>query len=187
VSRARPAALLAGGILALLAAGCGKPVLRVADASLGDYYSAEEYKKLREEQRQEYCEELAAQDSIYRDEIAEANVAAGRFAAHAAATRAVADSVGRLADSLEVAVAARRAGAPAGPGSVLSHGATAAPGEADAASSVTVRRGDSLWRLSARPSMYGDGRNWRRLYEANRDRIRAADRIYPGQELVVPR
>jgi nucleoid-associated protein YgaU len=184
VSRPRSAALLVFGALALLAAGCGKPVLRVADASLGDYYSAEEYKKLREEQRLEYCEELALQDSIYRDEIAEASAAAARFAARAAAAREAADSLGRAADSLDAAVAtvaATRAGAGRRP----SRGA--APGDAGGGASVTVRRGDSLWRLSARPSIYGEGRDWKRLFEANRDRIRDADRIYPGQELVVPR
>ena len=50
---------LAVAWLAFAAAGCGKPVLRVADASLGDYYTQEEYQKLRKEQREEYCRELA--------------------------------------------------------------------------------------------------------------------------------
>ncbi|HEY6571819.1 MAG TPA: LysM peptidoglycan-binding domain-containing protein [Candidatus Eisenbacteria bacterium] len=165
-------------LAALLAAGCGKPVLRIADASLGDYYSPEEFKKLREEQRLEYCQELVEQDSIYREEIAEANLAAERYARRAAGTRAAADSLSRAADSLAALVATRGAAPP--------RGAVGGSGSGRAAT-VTVRAGDSLWRISARVGVLGEGRRWPRLYEANRDRIRDADRIYPGQELVVPR
>jgi nucleoid-associated protein YgaU len=161
--------------LGFLAVGCGKPVLRVADASLGDYYTEKEYKKLNEEERADYCQELADQDSTYREEIADARMAGDRFAERQRAARAAADSLARLADSLDASVAAIRRTPPAEP----------APPAGNAA--VTVRRGDSLWRISARETIYGDGRRWNELYEANRDRIRDADRIYPGQELVVPR
>ena len=150
--------------------GCGKPVLRIADASLGDYFTAEEFKNLREDQRLEYCRELADQDSMYREEIADARLAADRYASRATSARAAVDSLARLADSLEARVAmARKKVAMAG-GSVMK-----------------VRPGDSLWRLAARETVYGDGRRWKELYEANRDRIRDADRIYPEQELVIPR
>jgi nucleoid-associated protein YgaU len=159
----------------LLTMGCGKPVLRVADASLGDYYTEKEYRKLSEEQRLEYCQELADQDSVYREEIADARGAGDRFSTRSQAARAAADSLARLADSLDARLAeARRAPQKESP----------APAAKPA---VTVRRGDSLWRISARETIYGDGRRWNQLYEANRDRIRDADRIYPGQELVIPR
>src|SRR4030095_4862417 len=49
--------------------GCGKPVLRIADASLGDYYTEKEFKKLSREQQVEYCAELARQDSTYKSEL----------------------------------------------------------------------------------------------------------------------
>ncbi|HET9950971.1 MAG TPA: LysM peptidoglycan-binding domain-containing protein [Candidatus Eisenbacteria bacterium] len=161
--------------LGFLACGCGKPVLRVADASLGDYYTEKEFRKLSEEQRQDYCQELAEQDSIYREEIADARTAGDRFAGRAQAARAAADSLARLADSLDTRVAELRRTPPAE--------TPAAAGRA----TVTVGPGDSLWRISAREAVYGDGHRWNELYEANRDRIRDADRIYPGQELVVPR
>lgn len=163
------ALLLGFGLLC----GCGKPVLRIADASLGDYFTEEEYKKLREEQRLEYCQELAEQDSMYREEIAEARSSADRYAGRASSARVAADSLARLADSLEakLATARRTGGAPATVGGSV----------------VEVGPGDSLWRIAAREAIYGDGRRWNELYEANRDRIRDADRIYPGQELVVPR
>jgi nucleoid-associated protein YgaU len=186
--------------LGLLACGCGKPVLRVADASLGDYYSAKEYRKLRKEQREEYCQELADQDSSYREEIADARSALDRFTLRAGRARAAADSLAALADSLEAKVAAvaaleasMKSHLPPGSnvrGSITRRGevfATGGPAAGSVGAAVTVRAGDSLWRIAARDSTYGDGRRWNELYQANRDRIRSADRIYPGQELVLPR
>lgn len=160
-----------------LAAGCGKPVLRIADASLGDYYTEEEFEKLRDDQREEYCRALAEQDSIYREEIGDARAEAAMHDAHAAAASAERDSLLELAASLDSDLEAAREAARSGAG--------AAP--PDATSVVTVRAGDSLWRISGRAELYGDPRRWPRLYEANRDRIRDADLIHPGQELRVPR
>jgi len=171
----RPGALAAVALFLVgVIAGCGKPVLRLADASLGDYYTEEEFKKLRDEQREEYCRELAEQDSIYRDTIAQANEAASMDAARAAASREAAAAMGAEADSLQrvIALAAADRGA----------GFTGARPDA-----VTVRDGDSLWRISGQKEIYGDPRRWPRLFEANRNRIRDADLIYPGQELRVPR
>ena len=161
-------------VIGLAAAGCGKPVLRLADASLGDYYTAEEFKKLRDEQRHEYCRELAEQDSIYRETIVEAREAASMDAARAAAARAEAGALAATADSLERFVAVAR----------TTEGARFRAARPDA---VTVREGESLWRISGRDDIYGDPRRWPRLFEANRSRIRDADLIYPGQELRVPR
>jgi nucleoid-associated protein YgaU len=182
--------------LGLSSQGCSKPVLRIADASLGDYYTEKEYRKLHEEDRVAYCEELANQDSTYREEIAEARLATARHAARAAAARAAADSLERLADSLDAALAARVAAGGAQspkttrpgarPGTQPQAGTRAAAGT-NGGERITVRPGDSLWRISARDSIYGDGRRWKALYEANRDRIRNADLIYPGQELNAPR
>ncbi len=157
---------------------------------MGDYYTDKEYRKLREEQRQEYCQELAEQDSIYREEIAEARIAEERFAARAANARASADSVGRLADSLEAMLAAARPRTRHPSEELPATAPGEGPGEsatAGGAARVTVREGDSLWCISARESVYGEGREWPKLYEANRNRIRDANRIFPGQELSVPR
>lgn len=48
----------------------------------------------------------------------------------------------------------------------------------------TVQPGDSLWEIAAK--VYGNGRRWRRIYEANADRISDASKIYIGQTLVIP-
>jgi nucleoid-associated protein YgaU len=50
---------------------------------------------------------------------------------------------------------------------------------------MTVSRGDSLWRISH--LTYGAGMRYAVVYKANRDQIRNPNRIYPGQIFVLPR
>ncbi len=52
------------------------------------------------------------------------------------------------------------------------------------AASVFIVRGDSLWSISRR--RYGRGGRYTLIHEANRDRVRDPDLIYPGQILVLP-
>lgn len=49
---------------------------------------------------------------------------------------------------------------------------------------VIVQPGNSLWRIARRS--YGEGLLYAVIYEANRDQIRDADLIYPGQVFAVP-
>lgn len=158
-----------GALGLLLTAGCGRPVLRIADPSLGDYYTDREFQRLRKDQRDEYCNDLADQDSSYLAAIADLTGARSEIEARRERATTEADSLTRVADSLGVALAAARARAEAVP------------------ATRTVRRGDCLWRIAADPKTYGDGHAWRRLYEANREKIRNPDLIYPGQELTIPR
>ncbi len=51
----------------------------------------------------------------------------------------------------------------------------------------TVRPGDSLWGIAARPAIYRDPLLWPILYQGNRGRLDDPDMIYPQQELAVPR
>lgn len=43
---------------------------------------------------------------------------------------------------------------------------------------------ESLWRISAKK--YGKGKLWPKIYDANRDKIKDPNKIYPGQEFVIP-
>jgi nucleoid-associated protein YgaU len=52
------------------------------------------------------------------------------------------------------------------------------------AGTYTVQKGDSLWKIAERH--YGDGSQWRRIYEANRDQIKDPDLIHPGQIFAIP-
>lgn len=57
-------------------------------------------------------------------------------------------------------------------------------GKSGAAKTYTVKSGDSLWKISEQ--MYGNGNDWRRIYEANKDRIQNPDVIQPGWVLTIP-
>jgi nucleoid-associated protein YgaU len=50
---------------------------------------------------------------------------------------------------------------------------------------IIVQPGNSLWRLARRT--YGTGLRFSVIYEANKERVRDPDLIYPGQILVVPK
>jgi nucleoid-associated protein YgaU len=49
---------------------------------------------------------------------------------------------------------------------------------------ITVSRGDSLWRISRRA--FGDGTHYAVVFKANREQIRNPNLIYPGQVFVLP-
>ena len=144
-------------------------MLRVADASLGDYYSAREFRKLSKEQRAEYCAELARQDSIYKEELLGLRDQLDRSQARALRLRAEGDSLFALGTALE------------------SRTASAGGRGAKRGAIHVVRRGESLWEISAADHVYGSGARWQRLYEANRARIQDPNLIFPGQELSIPR
>jgi len=61
-------------------------------------------------------------------------------------------------------------------------------GSGTSSSSVyTVDKGDSLWSIAGNSSVYGDPYQWPLIYKANRDQIKDADLIYPGQALNIDR
>lgn len=49
-----------------------------------------------------------------------------------------------------------------------------------------VRRGDSLWRISGYRNIYNDPYQWRKIFEVNKDELKNANLIYPGQKLLIP-
>lgn len=48
----------------------------------------------------------------------------------------------------------------------------------------TVVRGDCLWNIAKK--FYGNGSQYTKIYNANRDKIRNPNLIYPGQVLTIP-
>jgi nucleoid-associated protein YgaU len=50
-----------------------------------------------------------------------------------------------------------------------------------AANTYTVQSGDSLSKIGSK-----HGVSWQAIFEANKDKISDPDKIYPGQELVIP-
>lgn len=47
-----------------------------------------------------------------------------------------------------------------------------------------VKSGDSLWKIAAKPSIYGNGSMYTKIVSANN--IKNPNLIYPGQKLVIP-
>lgn len=178
----RAAAALA--ILAVVGTGCGKPVLRVADASLGDYYTAKEYRKLSDEQREEYCQELAEQRDLFREQIEGAQEALDALHETTGPLRAEVDSLTARAEELERRLAEAKASGGTHGTQVDAGGEPPARAPSDR---HVVEPGESLWSISAKPDVYGEGARWNRLYRSNKDRIHDPDRIYPGQEIQIPR
>lgn len=60
----------------------------------------------------------------------------------------------------------------------------AAQGARSVAGIVTVQPGFTLWQIAR--ENYGEGTQYVRVFDANRDRIRNPDLIYPGQVFMVP-
>ena len=52
--------------------------------------------------------------------------------------------------------------------------------------SYKVMKGDHLWGIASKESIYADPYMWPRIYRANRDAIADPDLIYPDQNLSVP-
>ena len=48
----------------------------------------------------------------------------------------------------------------------------------------TVQSGDTLWKISQ--EMYGDGSKYMKIFEANTGLLDDPNKIFPGQELVIP-
>ena len=55
---------------------------------------------------------------------------------------------------------------------------------APAATTYTVKRGDTLEKIAVK--VYGDSNQWRRIYKANQTKLKSPSKIYPGQKLVIP-
>ncbi len=49
-----------------------------------------------------------------------------------------------------------------------------------------VLKGENLWSISNYESVYNDPYQWRKIYQANKDKIEDPNLIYPGQKLVIP-
>lgn len=60
----------------------------------------------------------------------------------------------------------------------------ATPQSQQAPKTYEVRSGDSLSKIAKR--VYGDAGKWRRIFEANTDKLKDPDKIFPGQVLVIP-
>lgn len=70
-------------------------------------------------------------------------------------------------------------------GSIQGYGQSASSVLVPSVETATVNRGDSLWRISQRT--YGTGYRYIEIYDANQQKIRHPDLIFPGQVFVLPK
>lgn len=50
-----------------------------------------------------------------------------------------------------------------------------------------VKKGQTLGDIAALPEVYGTSKKWKKIYEANKDKIKDPNKIYAGQVLDIPR
>ena len=65
-----------------------------------------------------------------------------------------------------------------------SSSAAAAPDAKNAPRTYEVKKGDSLSKIAKH--IYGDSNKWKQIFEANGDKLKDPDKIYPGQVLTIP-
>ena len=78
-------------------------------------------------------------------------------------------------------------GEPAAPETEMSAAATGTPSTAAVYDTYTVKTGDTLSSIAAKPAVYGNGNKWRKLYNANREVIKTPNRLRAGMILKIPR
>lgn len=54
----------------------------------------------------------------------------------------------------------------------------------EGARTYTVQSGDTLWKISE--EVYGNGSKYMKIFESNTGLLEHPDRIFPGQELIIP-
>jgi nucleoid-associated protein YgaU len=59
-----------------------------------------------------------------------------------------------------------------------------APPAQSSGRTYTVVKGDSLSKIAKQ--FYGNAKEWKKIYEANKDTIKNPDLIYPGQTFKIP-
>jgi nucleoid-associated protein YgaU len=63
-------------------------------------------------------------------------------------------------------------------------GTAAPPSPGTPVTEYTVAANDTLEKIAGK--VYGDPAKWNKIFEANADRLKSPDRIYPGQVLAIP-
>jgi len=158
-----------------LVTGCAPGVTRMADPSDGDFYTEEEYQKLKKDQREAYCADLLSAYGDAQDCVAESGDALdGERTAIAALETSLADIRPQLmglrseVEGLQSQIAYFE-GLPR---------------------MYMVEKGDFLSKISGLEEVYADPMKWKRIYRANKDVIDGfadPNLIYPDWELVIPR
>jgi nucleoid-associated protein YgaU len=158
-----------------LVTGCAPGVTRTVDPSEGEFYTEEEYQKLKGDQREEYCSALLgaygdARDCAdsARDDLALEETAIGELESALADLQPQLMGLRNEVNSLQSEIAYFE-GLP---------------------KMYTVDKGDFLYKISGMEEVYADPLKWKRIWRANKEVLETFDDpnlIYPDWELIIPR
>ena len=73
------------------------------------------------------------------------------------------------------------------PGSRIQPGEQNGAATRERPTTYSVRRGETLPQIAARPEIYNEAALWPLIYRANRDQVRDPYQLWPGQVLKIPR
>lgn len=143
-----------------------------ADVSKGQFYTEEEYQKLSGDEREAYCASLADESAKQADMLSDYQ---GKLTAEQKKVADLKAKVAKIDAELKP----------------LESKAAKLQKEIDYYNSLptkwTVKRGESLYKISAYEEIYADGTRWPRIYRANKDQIEDPNLIYIDQILAIPR
>jgi nucleoid-associated protein YgaU len=143
-----------------------------ADVSKGQFYTEEEYQKLSKDEREAYCNSLASeatqQASMLKDAQARLDAERAKLDDLRAKLKKVDGELQPLEAELSMLEQEMRE-------------LESLPTE------WTVRRGETLYKISGYDEIYSDPTKWPRIYRANRDKIEDPNLIYPDWILAIPR
>ncbi len=159
-------------LVLLMGVGCGKYTPRKIDISEGEYYSDEEYQKLSDDQREEYCRRLAEEMERLksRNENAKEELVNKRERIETVTSelRKARTEYTRLSTTIDEL------------SKQLQELATL-PG------THVFEYGECLWVVAGYEEIYGDPVKWPRIWRANYKMIEDPDWVLAGWEVKIPR
>jgi LysM repeat protein len=120
----------------------------------------------------------------YRVRLDEVDSSSGKVRARAEVPFNVPDVAITASARAETPAARTQEAAAAGVATLAPEGTSPSAVVVPKIATITVSRGDSLWRISRRA--FGDGTHYAMVFRANREQIRNPNLIYPGQVFVLP-
>jgi nucleoid-associated protein YgaU len=152
--------------------GCGRTSGRHVDVSAGEYYAEDEFAKLSNSEKAEYCAALEAErNRVQTDlELAQEDLMA---------TRKEIDALRNKITPVEKEILRLESDIRTLSGQVAA--LERLPRE------YTVKEGDCLSIIADRDDIYAAASKWPRIYRANLDKIEDPVWIYPNMVLAIPR
>jgi nucleoid-associated protein YgaU len=142
------------------------------DVSKGQFYTEEEYQKLKKQDRLAYCDALAREADRQKQMLASAQSEFDKAKARVDELKMQIKKVDGELNPIQTDVSRLE-------GEIRDLEALPAQ--------WTVKSGECLSKISGYTEIYSDPKKWTRIYRANRDKIQDPNLIYVGWVLAIPR